>query len=61
MVMTPFAEIQAANAWFVDTTLGDGEQAAGVVFSSAQRDEIARRLFPAAYRQATTPPPSHRG
>lgn len=42
--MNPLAEIKSSKAWFVDTTLRDGEQAAGVVFSDEQRCEIARRL-----------------
>jgi homocitrate synthase NifV len=49
--MNPLAEIKASNAWFVDTTLRDGEQAAGVVFSDGQRCEIARRLVSCGVRE----------
>jgi homocitrate synthase NifV len=49
--MNPLAEIKAAKAWFVDTTLRDGEQAAGVVFSDEQRCEIARRLVACGVRE----------
>jgi len=49
--MNPLAEIKAAKAWFVDTTLRDGEQAAGVVFSDHQRCEIARRLVACGVRE----------
>jgi len=49
--MNPLAEISAAKAWFVDTTLRDGEQAAGVVFSDAQRCGIARRLVTSGVRE----------
>jgi homocitrate synthase NifV len=49
--MNPLAEIRSAKAWFVDTTLRDGEQAAGVVFSDEQRCEIARRLVRIGVRE----------
>ncbi len=49
--MTPLAEINAAKAWFVDTTLRDGEQAAGVVFSDEERCEIARQLVAIGVRE----------
>jgi homocitrate synthase NifV len=49
--MTPFSAIQSSRAWFVDTTLRDGEQAAGVVFSDEQRCEIARRLVACGVRE----------
>ena len=49
--MSPLAEINASKAWFVDTTLRDGEQAAGVVFSDEQRCEIARRIVACGVRE----------
>lgn len=49
--MSPLTEIKASKAWFVDTTLRDGEQAAGVVFSDEQRCEIARRLVACGVRE----------
>ena len=49
--MNPLAEIKESRAWFVDTTLRDGEQAAGVVFSDEQRCEIARRLVACGVRE----------
>lgn len=49
--MNPLAEIKMSRAWFVDTTLRDGEQAAGVVFSETQRCEIARRLVEIGVRE----------
>jgi homocitrate synthase NifV len=49
--MSPLAEIKASKAWFVDTTLRDGEQAAGVVFSDDQRCEIARCLVTCGVRE----------
>ena len=49
--MNPLREITASDAWFVDTTLRDGEQAAGVVFSDAARCGIARRLVAAGVRE----------
>ncbi len=49
--MTPLAEINASKAWFVDTTLRDGEQAAGVAFADGERCEIARRLVESGVRE----------
>ena len=49
--MSPLTEIKASRAWFVDTTLRDGEQAAGVVFTEAQRCGIARRLVASGVRE----------
>lgn len=49
--MNPLAEIKKSRAWFVDTTLRDGEQAAGVVFSDEERCEIARRLVEMGVRE----------
>ena len=49
--MNPLAEIKSSRAWFVDTTLRDGEQAAGVIFSDEQRREIARRLVKIGVRE----------
>jgi len=49
--MDPLTEIKSSKAWFVDTTLRDGEQAAGVVFSDEQRCEIARRLVACGVRE----------
>jgi homocitrate synthase NifV len=49
--MSPLEEINASRAWFVDTTLRDGEQAAGVAFSDADRCEIARRLVACGVRE----------
>lgn len=49
--MNLLAEIKATRAWFVDTTLRDGEQAAGVAFSDEQRCEIARRLVACGVRE----------
>ena len=49
--MNLLAEIKASKAWFVDTTLRDGEQAAGVAFSDGQRCEIARRLVSGGVRE----------
>lgn len=49
--MNPLAEIRKSRAWFVDTTLRDGEQAAGVSFSDDERSEIARRLVVIGVRE----------
>lgn len=49
--MSPLKEIHSSAAWFVDTTLRDGEQAAGVVFSDEQRCEVARRLVAIGVRE----------
>jgi homocitrate synthase NifV len=49
--MNPHAEITESAAWFVDTTLRDGEQAAGVVFSDEERCGIARRLVNIGVRE----------
>jgi len=49
--MNPLAEISNAQAWFVDTTLRDGEQAAGVVFSEAERCGVSRRLVSSGVRE----------
>ncbi len=50
-MMNPLAEIRRSKAWFVDTTLRDGEQAAGVVFSDEQRCGIAQRLAACGVRE----------
>ncbi|GAA5481829.1 homocitrate synthase/isopropylmalate synthase family protein [Haloferula sargassicola] len=49
--MNPLAEIRKSRAWFVDTTLRDGEQAAGVGFSDADRVELARQLAAIGVRE----------
>lgn len=49
--MHPHEEIRRSQAWFVDTTLRDGEQAAGVAISDPQRCDIARQLVRAGVRE----------
>ena len=49
--MNPLVDISNAQAWFVDTTLRDGEQAAGVVFSEAERCGISHRLVSSGVRE----------
>ena len=49
--MNPLGDIRKSRAWFVDTTLRDGEQAAGVTFSDAERCEIAKRLTAIGVRE----------
>jgi len=48
---SPLHAILASDAWFVDTTLRDGEQATGVMFTTAQRVMIARRLADLGVRE----------
>lgn len=49
--MGPLSEIRKSPVWFVDTTLRDGEQAAGVEFSPDVRLSIARGLVCAGVRE----------
>lgn len=49
--MGPLEEIRASPAWFVDTTLRDGEQAAGVSFSDRDRRAIAAALSAAGVKE----------
>ena len=49
--MGPLPEIQQAPAWWVDTTLRDGEQAAGVHFQPAHRRAIAQALVACGVRE----------
>ena len=48
---SPRDAILSSDAWFVDTTLRDGEQATGVMFSTEQRVMIARRLVDLGVRE----------
>ncbi len=49
--MTPRPAQESGAVWFVDTTLRDGEQAAGVDFSDAHRQAIACGLVEAGVRE----------
>lgn len=49
--LTLSEEIAGARAWFVDTTLRDGEQSAGLTLSSAERCQIARKLWETGVRE----------
>ncbi|MCS7009244.1 MAG: hypothetical protein NZL93_04830, partial [Chthoniobacterales bacterium] len=44
-------QMRAAKVWFVDTTLRDGEQAAGVDFADRDRAAIARSLVDAGVKE----------
>jgi homocitrate synthase NifV len=57
-MVNPLTEITGSAAWFVDTTLRDGEQAAGVVFSDDERCGIARRLTACGVRELEVRIPS---
>jgi len=49
--LTLSEEIAGARAWFVDTTLRDGEQSAGLTLSPAERFQIARKLWETGVRE----------
>ncbi len=49
--LTLSEEIAGARAWFVDTTLRDGEQSAGLNLSPVERCQIARKLWETGVRE----------
>lgn len=59
--MTSHSDFSTKEAKIVDTTLRDGEQTAGVVFSNTEKQEIARLLAQAGVYQIEAGVPAMKG